>query len=117
MPTSTQRVSPVPAPTEEVVRGSPNLAIGSIGKRFAAAVPLSGLPWFNEFLRRQPNFSRGVREVDDEALELLENLARAMSELSGRRLKRDACGSRRNNGDDVALVELEVGRDVTCGSA
>jgi hypothetical protein len=51
---------------EEIKEGTPNIAHGFSGHRFDTPIHLNAMPWFREFLRRQQNFSLGVREIQSE---------------------------------------------------
>ncbi len=60
---------------DEIEVGTPNVAYGLEGTKFDSPIPLSGLPWFEEFKQRQQNFSLGLREIDAAAVTDLESLA------------------------------------------
>lgn len=60
---------------DAIEQGSPNSAHGCNGICFDPPILLSGLTWFEEFKKRQQNFSLGVREIDPETVEQLEKLA------------------------------------------
>ena len=62
---------------DDVQPGTPNRARGATGRRFAPALALNGLSWFEDFLKHQANFSLGVREIADEHQRELEALLAA----------------------------------------
>ncbi len=59
---------------EEIADGTPNIARGFNGHRFDPPIHLNVRPWFREFLRKQQNFSLGVREIQDEFIGELEGV-------------------------------------------
>jgi hypothetical protein len=65
---------------DTIEEGSPNVASGREGIRFDPALALSGMPWFDDFKRSQQNFSLGVREIDADTIDKLDELARRITE-------------------------------------
>lgn len=57
-----------------VEEGAPSVAKGVDGTRFDPPIPLTGLPWFEDFKQRQQNFSLGVREIDATAVQDFEHI-------------------------------------------
>lgn len=60
---------------DRLEEGEPNIASGRLGVSFDPPIPLDGLSWFDDFKRRQQNFSLGVREIDADFLPWFEILA------------------------------------------
>lgn len=54
-----------------------NTVSGADGTHFDLPVPLSGLPWFADFLRLQQNFSLGLREIPLDVVAHLEAIVKA----------------------------------------
>jgi hypothetical protein len=52
---------------DSIKYGNPKTIIGAGGIVFDPPLLLSGLPWFEEFKKRQQNFSLGLREIDQVA--------------------------------------------------
>lgn len=67
---------------DEVIEGTPNRAIGTTGKRCVPPIPLSGNPWFDQFVLDQQRFSLGVREIQPEALVHLQAIAAQIGEAT-----------------------------------
>lgn len=65
---------------DSVEKGSPNVASGREGILFDPPLALSDLPWFDDFKRSQQNFSLGVREIDDDTIDKLDELVRKFLE-------------------------------------
>jgi hypothetical protein len=60
---------------DEVIAGSPNVALGHIGRSFDFSLPLNQEPWFNDFIEDQQRFSLGVREIQDEFMAYLDEFS------------------------------------------
>lgn len=63
-----------------VEEGAPNIAYGATGTRLDPPIPLTGLPWFEDFKRRQQNFSLGVREIDVLAVDAFQSLVEGQTD-------------------------------------
>jgi hypothetical protein len=62
---------------DKVQESDINIVSGADGTRFDPPIPLSGLPWFADFLRSQQNFSLGLREIPLDVVAHLEAIAKA----------------------------------------
>jgi hypothetical protein len=67
---------------DEVIEGTPSRAIGTTGKRCVPPIPLSGRPWFDQFVLDQQQFSLGVREIQPEALVHFQAIAAQIGEAT-----------------------------------